>query len=348
MAVYRDKNGIVTFYVRYTDIYGNKKSVKRQSKKWKTIKEGKEAEKEFLDSVSLTDIQLKNLANLYFENIKPRVRVSSYVNYLSRYEHHIEPFFQDIKVSEITKTKLVQWQQWIYDKGHRDNMLSKTQLVLRSIFKFGVQYELIPKNPFTIPYIKREEEPYVSTIWNKEQYDLFEKQIEDIYDKAFFRTLFYTGLRIGEITGVTIDDYKDGKLTINKQRLNNGTIAPVKSKNGNRVIRLPQAVCDILDEMISTYPLNQENRQDWLFCGMKAQSRTNIMKRKNEYVKSANIPDITLHGFRHSHASMLIAMGFDFVNVAKRLGDSPTTIMKTYGHPYDEVEEKIITSLNNL
>lgn len=348
MAVYRDANGVITVYVRYTDIYGQKKTVKRQSKKWKTLKEGKQVEQDILDSVNIKDIRLETLANLYFEDIKSRVRASSYTNYKSRYDLHIQPFFQKTKVSEITKPLLSQWQQWLLSKEHRNLMLEKTQLVLRTILNFGVQYDLIAKNPFTIPYIKRDETPYVSEVWNAEQYELFEKQIDNLYEKAFFRTLFYTGLRIGEILGVSIADYKDGKLIINKQRLMNGTLAQVKSKNGNRVIRLNKAVCDILDEMISTYTLTEENTAEWLFCGMAMRSRTNISKVKDKYIDRAGVPRLTLHGFRHSHASMLIAMGFDFVNVAKRLGDSPNTIIKTYAHPYDEVEVQIIDALDRV
>lgn len=348
MAVYRDASGVITVYVRYTDIYGRKKTVKRQSKKWKTLKEGKQVEQEILNSVNLADIQLDTLADLYFADTKNRVRPSSYTNYKSRYDHHIEPYFQKMKVSEITKPVLSQWQQWLLAKEHRNAMLTKTQMVLRTILNFGVQYDLIPKNPFVIPYIKRDETPYVSEVWNKEQYELFEKQIDNLYEKAFFRTLFYTGLRIGEILGVSIADYKDGKLIINKQRLMNGSLAPVKSKNGNRVIRLNKAVCDILDEMISTYPLTEENTADWLFCGMPTRSRAGIRKTKDKFIESAGVPRLTLHGFRHSHASMLVAMGFDFVNIAKRLGDSPNTIIKTYAHPYDEVEEQIIDALDNL
>ena len=64
MAVYKDKNGVVTFYVRYIDAYGNRKVKKQQSKTWKTLKEGKEAEAAFLASVNLKDIILDSLAQM--------------------------------------------------------------------------------------------------------------------------------------------------------------------------------------------------------------------------------------------------------------------------------------------
>ena len=348
MAVYKDKNGVITFYVRYVDAYGNKKVKKQQSKSWKTLKEGREAERAFLASVSLKDISLDSLAQLYLADRKNRVRPFTFRNYVAEYNLHIQPFFRDIAVSDMTKLKIQQWQTWLVAQGFRNAMLEKLQMRLKAILRFGVDYDLIPRNPFSIPFAKVDEEKYENLVWTVAQYWQFEAQIDRLYDRAFFRTLFFTGLRIGEIQGVQIRDYKDGKLVINKQMNLNNQIAPVKNKNGNRVVRLPQAVCDILDEILSTYTLTEENASDWLFCGMKGKNRADLAKRKDKYIAAAGLPRITLHGFRHSHASILVAQGFDFVNVAKRLGDSPDTISKVYGHAFDEVEEKMIGVLDEL
>ena len=348
MAVYKDKNGVVTFYVRYVDAYGNKKVKKQQSKAWKTLKEGKEAEAAFLASVDLKDILLDSLAQMYLNDRKNRVRPFTFRNYTSEYNLHIKPFFGTIAVSGITKLKIQEWQTWLVSRGFRNAMLFKLQMRLKAILQFGVEYDLIARNPFTIPFAKVQEEKYTSEVWTVAQYWQFEAQIGNLYDRAFFRTLFFTGMRIGEIQGVQIRDYHEGKIVINKQKNLNNQIAPVKNSNGNRTVRLPQAVCDILDEVISTYSPTEENAGDWLFCGMKGKGRDQIAKRKDKYIEAAGVPRLTLHGFRHSHASILVSEGYDFVNVAKRLGDSPETIMKIYGHGYDEVEEKMIETLDGL
>ena len=199
MAVYKDKNGVVTFYVRYVDAYGHKKTVKRQSKKWKTLKEGKEAERKFIASINTQDISLDTLAELYLADRKNRVRAYSYRNYQSEYYLHIKPFFQDLPVSAITKLKIQEFQSWIVSQGFRNAMINKLQMRLKAILQFGVDYDLIAKNPFTIPFAKVQEEEYQNVVWTVEQYYMFEDQITDLYDRAFFRTLFFTGMRIGEI-----------------------------------------------------------------------------------------------------------------------------------------------------
>ena len=61
------------------------------------------------------------------------------------------------------------------------------------------------------------------------------------------------------------------------------------------------------------------------------------------YCKTLNIPVISIHGLRHTHASLLLFAGVSIASVAKRLGHaSMTTTQKTYLHIIHELENKDI------
>lgn len=67
----------------------------------------------------------------------------------------------------------------------------------------------------------------------------------------------------------------------------------------------------------------------------------------------AKVPEITVHGLRHTHASLLLFAGVSIASVARRLGHaSMTTTQKTYLHIIQELENKdidlVMRSLSGL
>jgi integrase len=69
--------------------------------------------------------------------------------------------------------------------------------------------------------------------------------------------------------------------------------------------------------------------------------------------KKTNIPIISIHGLRHTHASLLLFAGVSIASVARRLGHaSMTTTQKTYLHIIQELENQdidlVMRSLSNL
>lgn len=71
------------------------------------------------------------------------------------------------------------------------------------------------------------------------------------------------------------------------------------------------------------------------------------------HCKNANVPVISIHGLRHTHASLLLFAGVSIASVARRLGHaSMTTTQKTYLHIIQELENKdvdlVMRSLSEL
>ena len=73
-----------------------------------------------------------------------------------------------------------------------------------------------------------------------------------------------------------------------------------------------------------------------------------IRTRKNKWCEQAQVKQIRIHDFRHSHVSLLINMGFNPFEIAKRLGHTVEMVNETYGHLFQEAQQNMINKLDEL
>src|SRR5699024_1086165 len=90
------------------------------------------------------------------------------------------------------------------------------------------------------------------------------------------------------------------------------------------------------------------SKEMFVFGNVKYIAPTTFRRKLNKYIDISKVKIITPHGFRHSHASLLIHLGCDSREVAKRLGDTVQVIESTYYHMFPEKEKHTITVLNNF
>lgn len=162
-----------------------------------------------------------------------------------------------------------------------------------------------------------------------------------------------TGMRFSEAIAVTPDDFDftHQTLTVNKtwDYKGDGGFLPTKNKSSVRKIRLDwQTVGQffaIVRDMNCAEPI-------FLTKERKIYNSTlnDVLER---HCKSANIPIISVHGLRHTHASLLLFDGVSIASVAQRLGHSSiNTTQKTYLHIIRELENKdidlIMKSISSL
>ncbi|MGI6609252.1 MAG: site-specific integrase [Limnochordia bacterium] len=78
--------------------------------------------------------------------------------------------------------------------------------------------------------------------------------------------------------------------------------------------------------------------------------RTNVSKRDmKRIVRRADLEDATLHTFRHTHASLLIAAGVDIKTISRRLGHENITItLQTYGHLMPGQDERAADVMDTI
>ena len=108
-----------------------------------------------------------------------------------------------------------------------------------------------------------------------------------------------------------------------------------------------------LVKLLKEHKRNEEkiygfNENMFVFGNVRCITRTTLRNKLNKYIKLANVKRITIHGLRHSHVSLLIHIGCDSREVAKRIGDTVEMVEKTYYHMFPEKEKQIVKNLNDF
>ena len=150
-----------------------------------------------------------------------------------------------------------------------------------------------------------------------------------------------TGMRFSEALGLTPKDFDfmHQSITINKtwDYKNNTGFLPTKNFTSNRKIQIDWQTVIKFTELLRGLPENEP-----IFVHGKVWNST-PNKRLERHCMHCGIPIITIHGLRHTHASLLLFSGVSIASVARRLGHaSMTTTQKTYLHIIAELENKDI------
>ena len=149
-----------------------------------------------------------------------------------------------------------------------------------------------------------------------------------------------TGLRFAEALALTPRDFDFINRTIkitktwNYKNINGG-FAMTKNQSSQRTLQIDPRLCKQFAKITKGLPLDKP-----IFITGRVFNST-VNKRMEVLCHAANIPIISIHGLRHSHASALIYAGVSIASIAKRLGHaSVTTTQETYLHIIHELENQ--------
>lgn len=161
-----------------------------------------------------------------------------------------------------------------------------------------------------------------------------------------------TGIRFAEALAITPNDFDFSRqlLVINKTwnyKKSRGGFEPTKNESSNRKVQLDWQTAMQFSQLV-----RELNADQPIFINSRPFNST-INNRLKAICVNCNIPVITVHSLRHTHASLLLYAGVSIATVAKRLGHSNMNItQKTYLHIINELEskdnEKIMSYLANL
>lgn len=67
------------------------------------------------------------------------------------------------------------------------------------------------------------------------------------------------------------------------------------------------------------------------------------------FIKSNDLPDISIHSLRHTNATLLINSGVPITTISSRLGHAnPSTTTKIYTHAIQSADAKAADALDNI
>lgn len=160
-----------------------------------------------------------------------------------------------------------------------------------------------------------------------------------------------TGMRFSEALALTPKDFDFAHQTLSISKTwdykGKGGFQPTKNKSSVRKIQIDWQTVIQFSELVKHLP---EDKPIFVNSTVYNSTVNDILGR---HCKACNIPVISIHGLRHTHASLLLFTGVSIASVARRLGHSSmTTTQKTYLHIIQELENKdidlVMRSLSGL
>ena len=349
MPAYKDekrKSWYCSFY--YTDFQGNqKRKVKRGFAK---KEEAKEWERNFLVQQQQTsDISFATLCEHYLKDCKVRLKPTSYHIKTNIVDKHFLPYFGQMAVADITPLVVRNWQNEVISKGYKPSFQRTLHQALSAVFNYAVKYFGLKENPCVKTGAIGKKKADAMDFWTVEEFNAFIDVLklpkkQNVY--VMVTILFWTGMRIGELLALTLDDIDvtNNTIDINKTYIfqkGQEIIQSPKTENSNRVIDIPKALTDLI--------LDYAQR-----CGTVKGQRifefhnASLGGELRKICKENNLKQIRVHDLRHSHASFLINKGFSPIVIKERLGhDNIETTLQTYSHLYPSTKENVLSAISS-
>ena len=341
------KTGKWLIQYRYTDWQGKRrKSTKRG---FATKREAEEWLRNFLIKQKADfDMKFEDFWKMYYADIETRLREHTMRTKKYIVELKILPYFGNKRVNDITAADIRQWQNELIKMGYSPTYLKTINNQLSAIFNYAVRYYDLKSNPCAKAGSMGKSKAEEMDFWTGEE---FRKFIDSVMNKRLsymaFMTLYRTGMRMGELLALNPKDIDLEKRTISitksYQRLGKkDVITPPKTPKSKRVITIPEFLAaDIKDYMDSLYDLQENDR---LFPITKYYLEHEMQRG----IKESGVKRIRVHDLRHSHASMLIELGFSPLEIANRLGhEKVETTLNTYAHLYPNKQTKLAERLDS-
>ncbi len=255
----------------------------------------------------------------------------------------VEKLMPELKVAELNRTA---YQQLLnaYAKEHERQTTLDFHHQLKGAILDAVDDGLIERDPTRKAIIKGKT-PRVKKIKYLSQFELH-TLISDLDLKEepnwdwFILLVAKTGMRFSEALAITPGDFDFARQTLSISKTwdykGEGGFLPTKNKSSVRKIQIDWQIVVKFSELIKGLPEDQP-----IFVDESKIYNSTVNDALTRHCRECGISEISIHGLRHTHASLLLFAGVSIASVARRLGHaSMTTTQKTYLHIIQEHENK--------
>lgn len=320
------------------------------------------------------DIKFLKVYQEWNEGYKNTVRESTYDRTDTQIHNHILPVFGSRQVAAITTAMLQKTvNRWATEATRNYKRWFTTT---KRILAYAQRQGYIQRNPadmVIVPKYQPKAGDAPENFWDRQALAAFfgyldkEREPEKF---TLFRVLAFSGMRRGECLALTWDDidFTGGTIRINKT-LTQGKggrqiVQPPKTRKSRRTVQMdPETMADlkrwrrIQMQVFMALGINTYRPEQLVFCNRKGQHRwlaepskwLHAIEKADEAAAKPKLPHrITIHGFRHSHASALLAAGVGIKEVQERLGhEDVQTTLAIYAHVTEQQNEKAAEKVAN-
>jgi len=302
-----------------------------------------------------TPKEIKRLERSTFESVyqeylvkrKKEKKITSFYNLVPSLDKNILEYFKGYTINNINHQIFSKWIRQLDSKDltivYKNTMLREMKgiaIFIRKNYKVDLTF-IEDESPFRSDEFKQEDKKYYSI----EQFNTFISHVDEVLYHAMFSTMFYTGLRLGELRALTWNDYYDTYFDIVKsvntriiKQTGKMMLTAPKTKNSVRTVTIPE----VLNESIKAHYEQCKNKSGFsnawfIFGDTYPIAETTIRNRLQSYAYKANVHYVNPHGFRHSYITLLYQLGVDELITSKSVGHES---ILTTRNIYTQISEK--------
>ena len=307
MPAYKDsKTGtwFVKFYCK--DWTGENKQIKKRG--FAIKREALDYERNYkIRQENNLDMTFGEFWKLYSEDVKNYVKLNTWLTKEHIVETKILPYFRNLKMNEITPGDVRKWQNEMvafrYKNGKSYSQTYKKTMhnILSALFNHACRFYNLKSNPARQAGNMGREEKKEMLFWTTEEYKKFSEAVIDKPVSFYaFEMLYWTGMRLGELLALTMEDFDFEKNTvrINKsyQRLQGqDVITTPKTPKSNRTIKLPKFLAEEMQEYFAM--LYDQTPTDRIFLVTKSF----LHHEMERGCKLSGVKKIRIHDLRHPY-----------------------------------------------
>ena len=315
-----------------------------------------------------TDTRVKQYLDFWMEEyVKLNLKYNTYENYRFTIKNHINGYLGKKKLTDLSPALLQNFINAEFKKGYSKKTMTITHSVLKNALNMAVYpWGLIKQNPMLYVKIpKYEARPTTKKDLKIISLEDFDHMLEITPEgHPFYIPLnigFYTGMRVGEVCGLTWDDvdFSNGTITVEKQMVKNDgawVYGTPKTSSSNRTIFIGQTLLAILKKHKKQ---QLENRMKYgkLYIDSNAVCTKedgelvtpSVVKWNTRRISNALSLSFNFHSLRHTHATLLLENGAKMKEISERLGHSRiSSTMYTYSHVTDKMRNETVDIMENL
>jgi len=216
--------------------------------------------------------------------------------------------------------------------------------LLSSAYKMAIRNKMLTYNPCDAVVLPKQKKPDI-VVLTKDDVQKFVDALDDttLDLRVVYELALFGGLRRSEILGLMNDDVNVTWSTVSVKRTRHrihceDIIQDTKTERSRAVVAVPEFVMSDIVRLMEEHEQDPYIDNPFLIQYAAQPMRPDYAKRQiKEFTRKHGLPDVTLHGLRHTFASMLNASGeFDIAEISAALRHSNiNTTLGIYTHLFE-------------
>ncbi len=314
-------------------------------------------------------LTLEQWLNIWVEEyVEPSVKPSTYYAYKTIIATHFVPALGKAKFSDLNSAYIQKFcNNLTRKKGLAPKTAKNIMSVLHKSLEQAVELKYLPFNPTTAVKLPRIEKQEIKPL-TEDNIAAFLKEIDKGEEfTTLFKTALFTGMREGEICGLSWDsiDFASGTITVKQQlqkhKEKGGNYYIATTKNGKiRTLTVAPYVMEILKlrraEQSTEKMLAQKfgiwnNKWDLVFTNADGSHiiPQTVLKHFKRIAEKIDRPDARFHDLRHTYAVTSLQEGDDVKTVQQNLGHATASFtLDVYGHVSEKMKQESAARMENF